>query len=106
MLKNPILNPFTFPSTVVLLDEEDEEGEDEDLNEEDLDIGTEDPDSPPTWEMYCDIDDNDDSNEDTALLRAKAARTEIVITPISPVRKTAKNKLIYLLLLISLTNTS
>lgn len=66
---------------MALLDEE------EDLNEEeDLDIGTEmDPDSPPTWEMYCDIDDNDDSNEDTALLRAKAARTEIVITPISPV---------------------
>ena len=80
---------------MVLLDEEDEdeeeeeeEGEEEDLNEEDLDIGTEiDPDSPP-WDMYCepDIDDIDDSNEDTALLRAKAARTEIVITPISPVR--------------------
>lgn len=66
-----------------LLNEEDDE---EDLDEEDLDIGTEiDPDSPP-WDMMYgeqDIDDNDDSNEDTALLRSKAAR--IVITPISPV---------------------
>lgn len=66
---------------MALLNEED----DEDLDEEDLDIGTEiDPDSPP-WDLYGeqDIDDNDDSNEDTALLRSKAAR--IVITPISPV---------------------
>lgn len=67
---------------MALLNEEDDE---EDLDEEDLDIGTEiDPDSPP-WDLYGeqDIDDNDDSNEDTALLRSKAAR--IVITPISPV---------------------
>jgi hypothetical protein len=66
------------------MDEEDLE----DLDEEDLDIGTEiDPDSPPIWEMYCepDIDDIDDSNEDTALLRTKGARTEIIVTPISPV---------------------
>lgn len=66
---------------MALLNEED----DEDLDEEDLDIGTEiDPDSPP-WDLYGeqDIDDNDDSTEDTALLRSKAAR--IVITPISPV---------------------
>jgi hypothetical protein len=72
---------------VVLLDEEEEEDLDEDLDEEDLDIGTEiDPDSPP-WDMYCEpeLDDNDDSNEDTALLRSKAARTEIIVTPISPV---------------------
>ncbi|KAL7048421.1 hypothetical protein ACKWTF_003349 [Chironomus riparius] len=84
----PISPKTITESSMVLLDEEDEDCEDEDLNEEDLDIGTEiDPDSPP-WDMYCepDIDDNDDSNEDTALLRAKAARTEIVITPISPVR--------------------
>ncbi|KAL7048424.1 hypothetical protein ACKWTF_003349 [Chironomus riparius] len=83
----PISPKTITESSMVLLDEEDEDCEDEDLNEEDLDIGTEiDPDSPP-WDMYCepDIDDNDDSNEDTALLRAKAARTEIVITPISPV---------------------
>lgn len=77
----PISPKTITESSMVLLDEEDE-GEEEDLNEEDLDIGT---DSPPTWDMYCDIEDNDDSNEDTALLRAKAARTEIVITPISPV---------------------
>lgn len=60
----------------------------EDLDE-DLDIGTEiDPDSPP-WDMYGepDMDDIDDSNEDTALLRVKAARTEIIVTPISPVIK-------------------
>lgn len=70
-------------SSMVLMDEEDEE----DLDEEDLDIGTEiDPDSPP-WDMYGepDLDDIDDSNEDTALLRTKAARTEIIVTPISPV---------------------
>lgn len=72
-----------------LLDEEDEDEDDEeDLEEEDLDIGTEiDQESPPSFLMYVnrDIDDIDDSNEDTALLRSKAARTEIVITPISPV---------------------
>lgn len=75
---------FLFVFGIVgLMDEEDEE----DLDEEDLDIGTEiDPDSPP-WDMYCEpeIDDIDDSNEDTALLRTKAARTEIIVTPISPV---------------------
>ena len=66
------------------MDEEEELEEDLD---EDLDIGTEiDPDSPP-WDLYGepDIDDIDDSNEDTALLRTKAARTEIIVTPISPV---------------------
>lgn len=69
----------------------DEEDIEEDLDEEDLDIGTEidiEPDSPP-WDMYGDpdIEDIDDSNEDTALLRTKAARTEIIVTPISPVIK-------------------
>lgn len=67
----------------MLMDEEDED------EEEDLDIGTEiDPDSPP-WDMYGEpeIDDIDDSYEDTALLRVKAARTEIIVTPISPVIK-------------------
>lgn len=71
-----------FSSPVVL----DDEFIEEDLDE-DLDIGTEiDPDSPP-WDMYGepDMDDIDDSNEDTALLRVKAARTEIIVTPISPV---------------------
>lgn len=68
------------------MDEEDLE----DLDEEDLDIGTEiDPDSPP-WDMYGepDMDDIDDSNEESALLRVKAARTEIIVThSISPVIK-------------------
>lgn len=69
----------------------DEEDIEEDLDEEDLDIGTEidiEPDSPP-WDVYGepDIEDIDDSNEDTALLRTKAARTEIIVTPISPVIK-------------------
>lgn len=66
----------------------DDEFIEEDLDE-DLDIGTEiDPDSPP-WDMYGEpeMDDIDDSNEDTALLRVKAARTEIIVTPISPVIK-------------------
>lgn len=66
----------------------DDEFIEEDLDE-DLDIGTEiDPDSPP-WDMYGEpeMDDIDDSNEDTALLRVKAARTEIIVTPISPVTK-------------------
>ena len=73
---------FLFPP-VMLMDEDDLE----DLDEEDLDIGTEiDPDSPP-WDMYGepDIDDIDYSNENTALLRTKVARTEIIVTPISPV---------------------
>lgn len=73
-----------FPA-LVLMDEEDE---DEDLDEEDLDIGTEiDPDSPP-WDMYGEPEmDDEETNEDTALLRVKAARTEIIVTPISPVIK-------------------
>lgn len=74
----------------VMLVEDDDEDELDD--EEDLDIGTEhdDPDSPPWDEIYGepDLDDNDDSNEDTALLRVKAARTEIIVTPISPVSRT------------------
>lgn len=69
------------------MDEEDLD--EDDIDEEDLDIGTEiDPDSPP-WDMYGEpeIDDIDDSNEETTLLRTKAARTEIIVTPISPVIK-------------------
>ena len=69
---------------VVLMDEEAE-----DIEEEDLDCeGEMEPDSPP-WDDYGeeDIDegDIDDTTEDTALLRA-AAKTEIVITPMSPVK--------------------
>jgi hypothetical protein len=71
---------------VVLLDEEDEGEDNLDEEEEDLDIGTE-VDSPPWNYVQVDpeLDDNDDSNEDTALLRSKTPHTEIVITPISPV---------------------
>lgn len=66
----------------------DEEEEVEDFDDEELDVEAEiDPDSPPWPYIYGepDIDDIDDSNEDTALLRTKAARTEIIVTPISPV---------------------
>lgn len=69
----------------------DEEVE-EDAEEEDLACeGDLDPESPP-WDAYGeaepDVDgdnDADDFTEDTALLRA-AAKTEIIVTPISPVR--------------------
>ncbi|KAG5676912.1 hypothetical protein PVAND_006714 [Polypedilum vanderplanki] len=80
-------SPKTITESSMVMFEE-EEVEDELDEEEDLDIGTEiDTDSPP-WDFLHvepEIDDNDDSNEDTALLRSKAKRTEIVITPISPV---------------------
>lgn len=63
-----------------MMDEEIEE-----LEEEELDIeGEIDPDSPP-WDLYDeDLDGEDDTTEDTALLRTKA-RTEIIVTPVSPV---------------------
>ncbi|XP_037043116.1 potassium voltage-gated channel subfamily KQT member 2 isoform X3 [Bradysia coprophila] len=72
-------------SSIVIMDEEVEE----DIEEEDLDCeGEMDPESPP-WDDYGDEDiedgDIDDTTEDTALLRASAAKTEIVITPMSPV---------------------
>lgn len=73
--------------SVVIMDEEVEE----DIEEEDLDCEGEmdpDPESPP-WDDYGDEDiddgDIDETTEDTALLRASAAKTEIVITPMSPV---------------------
>lgn len=62
----------------------------EDLEEEDLDCeGEMDPESPP-WDIYeedidCEGSDEVDEHENTALLRASAAKTEIVITPMSPV---------------------
>ncbi|XP_055536513.1 potassium voltage-gated channel subfamily KQT member 1-like isoform X11 [Wyeomyia smithii] len=74
-------------SSIIMMDEEDDdEDEEEDIEEEELDIGGEiDPDSPP-WDMYgdLDVDDQDESTENTALLRT-AAKTEIIVTPISPV---------------------
>ncbi|XP_055689722.1 potassium voltage-gated channel subfamily KQT member 4 isoform X4 [Lutzomyia longipalpis] len=68
-------------SSIIMMDEEIE-----DLEEEDLDIeGELDPDSPP-WDMYdVDTGDMDLDTEETALLRSKAANTEIIVTPISPV---------------------
>lgn len=71
--------------TVMLVDEEAE-----DIEEEELDCeGEHDADDSPPWDDYCDDDlddgDIDDTTEDTALLRASAAKTEIVITPMSPV---------------------
>ena len=76
----------------------------EDLEEEDLDIeGEIDIDSPP-WEMYGEADfddicDVDESTEDTALLRT-AAKTEIIVTPISPV-STLKSNIIMIHIYIS-----
>lgn len=71
----------------------------EDIEEEDLDCeGEMEPESPP-WDDYGDDDiddgDIDDTTEDTALLRASAAKTEIVITPMSPVRFTFVFKIHY-----------
>lgn len=62
----------------------------EDIEEEELDCeGEHDADDSPPWDDYGDDDlddgDIDDTTEDTALLRASAAKTEIVITPMSPV---------------------
>lgn len=71
-----------------------DEGEEEEIEENDLDcegeIGYMDV-EPPSWNFYgdgdedIDCDDEIDDQEDTALLRASAAKTEIVITPMSPV---------------------
>lgn len=63
---------------------EDDEDEEDIDDEEDLDIGTENDLDPPPWDIYEPDLDEDDSTEDTALLRIKA-RTEIIVTPISPV---------------------
>lgn len=76
--------------TVILVDEE----ENEELEEEELDIEGDlvEHDSSNPWDlMYVDNDpdgdmDADDTTEDTALLRTQAAKTEIIVTPISPVR--------------------
>ncbi|XP_062543351.1 uncharacterized protein LOC134210927 isoform X2 [Armigeres subalbatus] len=75
-------------SSIIMMDEEDDvdddDDEEEDIEEEELDIVGE-IDSPP-WDMYGDLDveDQDETTENTALLRA-AAKTEIIVTPISPV---------------------
>lgn len=70
-----------------------DEDENEDMEEEELDIAGDlveeiDEECSP-WDMYADnMDpdgDIDDTTEDTALLRSRAAKTEIIVTPISPV---------------------
>lgn len=71
-----------------------DEEENEELEEEELDIEGDlvEHDSSNPWDlMYVDNDpdgdmDADDTTEDTALLRTQAAKTEIIVTPISPVR--------------------
>lgn len=88
-LTNLVMNNilfFTLVSPVMIVDEEVE-----DLEEEDLDCeGEMDPESPP-WDIYgeedidCEGSDDPDEHENTALLRASAAKTEIIITPMSPV---------------------
>lgn len=66
--------------------------EEEEIEETDLErdmFEDENVESPP-WDVYGEDDQEDcdediDDQEDTALLRASAAKTEIVITPMSPV---------------------
>lgn len=60
--------------------------EEESPEEDDLDIeGEIDPVSLQPWDVYdIDIDMDDDITEDTALLHTKS-RTEIIVTPVSPV---------------------
>lgn len=80
----------------------DDEEENEDLEEEELNIEGDlvEHDTNPWDLMYGDNDadgDMDDTTEDTALLRTHAAKTEIIVTPISPVsgklwRKEIRNR--------------
>lgn len=63
--------------------------ENEDLEEDDLNIDSDhaEQDSNP-WDLYVDNDldgDLEDITEDTALLQTQVAKTEIIVTPISPV---------------------
>ena len=73
------------------MDEEEELEENEDAEEEELNIESDHAEHAINpWDMYVDNDadgDMDDTTEDTALLRTQAARTEIIVTPISPVRE-------------------
>lgn len=74
-----------------MVDEEEEEEMEEDDLERDMFERTDVTDTPPPlWDMYveddfeCD-DDEIDYQENTALLGSSIAKTEIVITPMSPV---------------------
>lgn len=68
-------------------DEEEEETEEDDL-ERDM-FETTDVADTPLWDMYVEddfeCDDEMDYQENTALLSSSIAKTEIVITPMSPV---------------------
>jgi hypothetical protein len=69
--------------------EEEEDEEEEDLEEIELDI-VEEIEMEIPWSMYgeeSDLygDNDDDTNEDTALLCTNVSKTEIIVTPISPV---------------------
>lgn len=72
-------------------DDDEEEDDEEDLEEEDLNIESDHAEHDPNpWDLYVDNDpdgdgDMDDTTEDTALLRTNAVKTEIIVTPISPV---------------------
>lgn len=90
----PISFHYRFAYLVVIVgdDEDDLDGEDDAVEHDivcECDI---DDDSPPPWTFYGDgdedieCDDDIDDQEDTALLRTSTANTEIVITPMSPVR--------------------
>ncbi|XP_055319189.1 potassium voltage-gated channel subfamily KQT member 4 isoform X1 [Sitodiplosis mosellana] len=82
-------SPKTITESSILMVDECEE---EEIEENDLDcegeLGDMDVETPP-WNFYgdedIDCDEEIDDQEDTALLRASAAKTEIVITPMSPV---------------------
>ena len=71
---------------------------DEDYDEEDLDLGTEITDSPP-WYCEPELEDIEDTSEDTALLRVKP-NLEIIVTPISPVRRTQNGVRIFFSIII------
>lgn len=79
----------------MMVDECEEEENDLDCEGElgDMDVET------PPWNFYgdedIDCDEEIDDQEDTALLRASAAKTEIVITPMSPVSLSKEKETIY-----------
>lgn len=77
-------------SATTMVDEEDEEEIGEDYLERDMFETTDVADTPPPlWDMYVEddfeCDDDIDYQENTALLSSSIAKTEIVITPMSPV---------------------
>jgi hypothetical protein len=69
-------------------DSDDEEQEEEEEMDIELDI-VEEIEMEVPWSVYEDPDmygdNDDDTNEDTALLCTNVTKTEIIVTPISPV---------------------